>query len=71
MPSISSRCIGRPQWEGIGWLTLAEVVVGEESQSLRTGRDVLRVELPGGASLEVRDRSQLALAVELLRALRA
>ena len=54
---------------GSGALTLAEVVVKEEVGASLPGPAGLRVELPGGARLEVTDRAQLGLAVELLRAL--
>ena len=50
-------------------LTLAEVVVSEGDGIADPAPSGLRVELPGGARLEVADRSQVNLAVELLRAL--
>lgn len=60
-----------PEGEVAGALTLAEVVVGEIEEPSPSSCGSLRVNLPGGASLEVSDRAQLGLAVEILRALQA
>ena len=42
----------------------AEILL--ESGAERSGGGILRIELPGGASLEVRERAELPAAVELL-----
>jgi len=49
-------------------LRLVEAVVEAERGCAQAGRRMLRVELPGGASVEISDACQAALAGQLLRA---
>jgi hypothetical protein len=57
--------------KGAEVLRLVEAVVeaGSDGAAAEVGREVLRVELPGGAWVEVGGRRQVALVAALLRAL--
>jgi hypothetical protein len=50
-------------------LRFVEAMVQGEAVPTPTGTTAVRVHLPGGAHLEIADRNQALLAVELLRAL--
>ena len=52
-----------------GSLRLMEAVIEAGSVCRESGKTVLRVELPGGASLEVANSGQAVIAAQLLRAL--
>ena len=58
-----------PAAKGGEVLRLVEAVVEAGGDGTGTGREVLRVELPGGAWVEVGGGRQVALAAALLRAL--